>query len=1016
MTEELAQQLEISKSQTISPEERLESTKYLQSVYETPDSTFILLEILTDPKYQEIHNAAAVAMNTCIKNNYEKHYLNTEHALQLKAQIPLLIRQSTNYNVSRLVCYAIQSILKFDAAEWPELKDLIQFWLQNQKLALAATLLSNIAEVIPIESFDQYMDFIIEGLNLCLANGELPLVDTITPALPPIFHTFPDDDPHIAQLIPTFNQILEFFIQSLLQTKYVCRKTASAIANCFLSGKLASISQECFSELLNLVSQEDFSPINYTVVFMILESMLGSSGDVIDDMIPNLAQAIINCASKAIDEDDSRFIVIISETASGVYPDSFFKILFDNLNFDDEHITISAMAVAFSIETNIGPIMSILSDIFSFIEKYSVCEIEKAAFYTLLAATELANQFTLEQSEQACQLVKILLPSLQSTIDDNIEQSLKALSACFHSSALPDYIFGPSFESVIPLVQSENKEVSHEAVHCVAMMIYSARDGIETFADVLIPIVSQGCQISEDEDPILKAECLESVAMMIRFCPEKLGDNAQWLIELLLKIGNTPDDYLRRSVVTCFGNLVECCCPYLENVANELHSFLDFCFYVNVESPDPENDDESLVRESAIECLDSALRVVRILYRKMPQICPEDPHHFVEGALILGRDAPSDVLVFPAMACVAEILVVTKDENVANELATAIQSCLSGENPLAAAGAFHCLNILTKRHYEGIDQWLQFSLPSAMLAVIKNLPSQTANANEYADECDSSDSSDDGELLMDSEREIIVRPLYKFLVSAVRNYPQLVETDKLLNNTIKAAGWARNRAKNNPDANKTDLEEIQNICSLLLSVYETSQKIPTVFKKNIINVIVNAILDIDFTFFPTSLVAARVIFEREPKAIEIEKFSEKIIEIFEIEPGSERYYWATSGLATAFICSMMDKSNDFDYETWIPPILMRLPLRAMNMPYDFIYSHVVRMTTMEVAEPSQIFAIFAKVLSTSQRSFEMLNLSQDTINGMIAFTKNFVVQNGEQILSEVLSSEQEMERLIARLG
>lgn len=990
MTEEIANLLSLSKSPNLSPEERLHNTKALSSMYENPEVTFAIFEILENSQFGQVHDSAAIALDKCIKNNYEQHYLGNDHSIQIKTQLPLLIHACTRKQIARLLCYDVSSVLKIDPSDWPDLINLIQVLIQAQNLDILTTLLSYIAEAVVPANLEQYIQYFIDTAKMSMEKSDLQLFDSIIPVFPPIFEAFNEMGQGIENIAPIFLQVFDFFVKSLNQTQYYCRHAASAIASSFNKGNLVEISHDCFAELINCVSQDNFSPANYTMVFMILEAILGPSNGTLEDLLETYLQATIVCAAKSIDEDDAKFIMITIEAASSAYPDVFFDQLFSvcSSNNDESFVIPCAMALAFSIESNASSVMLRIEEVLQLINSYATIANERVVYYAVLACQELANQLTIEQSEHAFSTANIILQTMNTESMDNTIMGLAALSACFHVATLPDSIFGPVLQLVVPMLESGTKEITHPAIHCIAMLIYSARESIVAFAGDLPPIITNGCNISEEEDAILKAESMEAMALMIRFCPDVLGENAQWLLDIMLRISHTNDDYLRNSIAICYGNLVECQCPYLLQVAQQVHEFIDFCFQVEVESPDPENESETTIRESAVECLCTALKLIRTIYRKMPDLCPENHQRWTVGALILGTDASSDVLTYPAMAVVAEIVYRTKDENLAQELAQNLQQMLGGQNPLAAAAAFYCLKILTKYKLEFIEPFMQFGLEYARQAITNSLESQRNRFEEEEDE------------FYGMEDDVISYPLYKYLAATVRNFPQYMDIQTFLNAAIKAAS-------------KIEGLEKQFVIIFLRAVYESISDIPVIFKKNLIEVVVASIQDIDFSFYPECLQAAMSIFQREPLKIDISRFSDKIIETFEMEPGVGRYYWPTCWMFTALVCGMMDKSEGFDFATWVPAIMSRLQLKAVKTYADFIYSHVLRMMQMDVCEQGQFFVAYAKVLSLTDSALQELNLSSETLSGMSNFAKSVVSSFN---LYEILQSEQEIERLMNRIN
>ena len=1007
--EEIVPLFEAALSPEITDEQRRENTMAIMEICSNPELTFPIIEILgTEGVFQnrKVKISVASALKQSLLKLWEENFQGQESGAAMKQQIPLVFQQEINDSqIISNISTAIIPIIRTDAGEWPELLEFISTSLGKEEivnntecLSSIAAIEADIAESAPDEALGAFYESFIHVLKLCLEKRaqNIELCNVSAPILASLFERInsePGED-----LVEIFTEMFSVFVELLNTTDFLLTKLSNAIAVAFNSKNLSGYALEALTTLLGLASSEEFNTNNYTHLFMSIEGIITAYPEQItEELIQEFFQVSYNCAIRSDDDTQSKFIANTIETACRGF-DSFYGILMENLRSIDEStdnrsMYISILFFTFSLEANVVYVMQELSDIIELISAFLETEYNDVKLMTLALCKELCDNFMPEQNEFAAEIIEKLVKSLESSEQDIIIAALRALSSAFHSGRMPTSVIAPTLEAIIAIIQSVEDETPtqllNEATHTAAMIISSVQEEIIPFVEALFPIINKGAEVGEDVDAIRKADCLIALSQMIRYANEQLGENAPGLIQLLLEVGKTEDDYLRQAIVDSFGNLVVVKAPDLENHVEEITELLDFCFGVNVFSPDEENPEETdLVRESAIECLKDALGLIKEIYKEMPSIAPaDDPMHYADGVLIIGEDAPSDELVFPAMAAAAYILIRTGSEEVGGRVFEIIGNALNGKSCLAAAGAFHCLRILTKCKFEQVTALFENVIPAALNALLHKLPCQTENEGEEDEE---EDDEEDGDFYL-------IEPVFKFLNEVNKNYPAAIEPlsivqigNKVMNNFVP-----------------TQKQCYMSLCKTLYLRPDT----PAIAKKVIVQQVINGVTECNFTVYPEALVTALTIFNIDP-SIDLEKISEKLTEIFDNEPTGERYYWVTAAHAASFICAMMDKSPaDFDFETWVPAILSKMPMKGDKLPAEYVYSHLVHMAQSTELCPEEFIRVFALILGQTDKEIEIQGISQATIQGMVQYVK---AAGAEVNFEEILSSPQELERFQAR--
>lgn len=1018
-TGELVQAFEIALASEVSQDERDRVTKMILDFQVQPEAFPLLLDLIfafqrpdnAHPKKDVVRQYAISCLARCLARNW-KHTLRANGAEEAKAALLNLLRNESNLTIAHTLLRALKPVFKTDCFQWNGLFEFITGLSQSENWEHVEIAMYSITQMIgrlPPASVSENMQWFLQMAMSSLQRIDHPEMVSTAAGLIAVIMIEADDD-EVAKLEEPFRAIVMSY-GAILQKGDQSEIASFSEKLCFALGA-HTLPVSCDELLAILFSFVQVNPVSAYVPIMELVSRHGRK--ISPDATANLIRQTLEVATALFigdpnvsikEMEDSAFIVqTIRQASKSMKKSVFFRAMLSlametmKASGASAATIVAAMAIDEVVSVCQAEVSQNMGDLCQFLS--NVVSIDHLAAKEVFVETagDMAKLFEDGENEMATKFIASMCELLGSGQPDLVVLTVKSLTKLLNCCDVPFEQIGRILEVVGGLFDSVP---SGDLFACISALVFSGGEDIVPYTEKIFPLLMKATEVSEDADPILRANVIEAMSNMIRFASEKLGSYLDQALNFILQSGRTNDCDIRSAVMAAISNVLVLQLPGFERFAGDIKALIDQYVIEELQSEEAnagadndnsEEDGNEFVRtQGQINSLTNTALLIKNIFKRAPNLIPSDLGNWPQFCISCMVAFSDDLVV---AATLASLYITLKVPENMGPFCKALMDNLE-ESGTVVGIIFKSITTFMENGVEVPPEVATKVMEVAHTALKRELPCQ---ADDMAD--------DDNTSILNLQKN-----LYKFYACLATKSPQSFPVTSFIDHG---------------KTNETSFEKSQWVGVLRQLFINNHEQIKGLTRKVIIQAFIENIPVCDFSVVPEPILALKNVYQIAPSEIQPKHLSsavEFIWQLLEQENDGELNYWVTVTDAISFICVLIRSGSPLvPVEQWLPKILSLLPVRGDDMEAENIYS-TIEYLVEQIGQGlgplvPEVLRVYVLTIGMKEKVLASFRLSEETTQRMLAQMGALLPQSPEErkaVIGGILTDEMSRMRFSQRV-
>ena len=980
-----------------------EVTEALTRAYADPENLTQFMDIFVSSGDKTLRQAAIISFGKSVRKSWNA-IAGSEIAQRIKQGLFEFFASEQDKLLLFNLVHAIEFL--FGKEEWPELFEFLAQMSGGNPTQFDLCLYLSQYLIIKLEpeAFEANQQFFIEiATNGLQSENQDTIVYACGLASVLIYCTKAEENEAIMEL---FTLMITAFQNSMNDINLASRISAR-ISFSFQAGDFHIPAQELIGQLLALFQNPELDPKFYVVICMLIEDLIQKCGKDIKEQLGDILTACLQATATVYTDDtldmQEDFLYIpgaIEEACKSIRNRHFFDIFFETISSETPG-EVAAGTYSFyrcieymneAIMKNIEKIVDFLIERLNYED--SVCVQEASA----MSMEEVAKLLQEGQDEVGNKMIQALIEKISEDFDTTnvISHCLDSLAKLLETSDINIEFVQPLLERLVEFIQ--NGVLISQTYNVVSNLVFSVGPQIVDFVQDLYPIIIEGAQVDENDDPTLKQNAIEALGNLLRFAGEQLQENFAECIGLFIETYETEDLELRSSVIVAIENLILVASPALEPFKEQIIEMVNAAIQhfeetspeINGEEDiedDEEEDGDNKVEKYAgeVRYIEDAVLMIKHIYKNAPFLIPEDQALWAQECLKMMDCGNEDIQVSATLASTYIWINLIKAGEAPDSIYEAAFKNLDAGGPLVVASAFRLFTHFIENEIVPGEEFFEQLLEKAV---------EQTNA-DYGDE-------------MGQDELDVSAKLYKFWAIIATKFPNQFPLNRFIDNGKRILSSSGNFEKSQ-------------YLGVVRQLYFSGIEIGGLVKKILLRMFFENIDICDFSVIPEPIIAIKQLLDVQPEIVapNLEAILENVCEKLEAEYDGEIHFYTTIADIISLLCSVMNKFTDsFDWDAIFPSMIAALPVRGDEMEAEHIYSSII--AAVQNSESAQAYSGdvligFAKTLAQTDQQIESYKLNSETYTALVQWTKQAIAQDGAEAAVNEALDEAALARLSSRL-
>lgn len=941
----------------------------LTQEYTKPESLISIIQILKDNSIPSIiHRTAAVSLSNVVK--IQLQLLLSQQGSSFLSDIVSILENEDDTYIAMNIIYALNPIFEQTGESWVEMTQLVMKLLEvndDNRSIIAINLLTNFLKYTSSNYLIQIMNYIIPMINLSLSSSNPNLVLQGFELFAMLQHFDINIQDYIQAFSEIYQRMIQLFYQMLVEGNSNASRTGNYLASSITSKIAFDSPMNLFNTFLRIIQDQNVKDSFRIYPLFPIKKLIKYFGSQIKQTFNETIPIFLHVSAMQFtdtgyaNEEDSHYIYFVFKAVAQV---TNVKELIKAIITLAEQTTepkydfaiLSALHGCIDISNK--EISSILDEIMKIIMNKIQTQNVPVIELSLIILNSIVSNGLNGFEKYAESIISLLLSYCKVDDEELVHISLGLLTSIFYNEEDLDseFIIG-----ILPELIDDYNHISgslkYQVMYAISGIVISCNTDSSMFADSIIPLIWEGCQITSDTDVDVRCSCIEALCNLINFAPEKCQDIYEPGMNMILSLSKDNNDRSLRNVsLLCIVNMLK----FKNGLSSDfyktsLESAIEAVRIIN-------SDDEMVISSTSVsDIIINGFKIIFEVIKHSPQTC-QDVFNTLINIFnhIDSYDDDMDVFIEAIRSSV-------KFYSIFQNIETTI------------------VNNLEKYIIESTDEELiAISFKSVKKLFIVNHPLITNKYNDFlmlAFQCMSRqlqyqlDSKIDKENKFDYQSNIM-EPVHSLICVLINKNIQLFPSNEFLQLIVQLI----------PNVEE---EEVNLIFSTLGIFVNSGGRVNSYFAQ----LCVSKLEICDFNYLPDPIYFFRVLIREQPDIVAeyIPKYIEFSIMKFNEEISGNYYYETIANISSSLldICTSSSLSSLIDISQLVQLVISKLPVKGDYREGTFIYNTLLLIAQKYpraiIQSIPNLFVGIIKTLSFKDATFNKYEFPKQTLLNLVSF-------------------------------